>query len=244
MDVVFFVKKQCYEARGVLQVFESTGEVLDPVKRRFIQESLNCHVVNRYGNAEFGFIAYSPGPELDNYLRLLDFMVWPEVEAMEDGPPELIFTGLTNPAMPLIRYRTGDRGELQEDGDGFLLRNLTGRVHELLRIEDRVYPTHYFQDFLDKIGGITEFQILDRNDGRPLFKIVPDEFDSGEAISTRVGQWLGNKVDVMLIDADGLNRVGRNSKFCHVVRETLVKGGPDCVHYSSAEGNSQTISRR
>ncbi len=215
-----FVRKRGYAARGVLQVFESTGEALDPMKRSFIQETLNCHVVNRYGNAEFGIIAYSPDPEEDNYLRLLDFMVWPEVDATEDGPPELIFTGLTNSAMPLIRYRTGDQGELQEDRDGFLLRNLRGRVHEMVRIGSRTYPTHYFQDLLDKIGGITEFQILDRNDGRPLLKIIPDEFESGEALSTRVAQWLGNNVDVMLVDVDSLNRMGRNSKFCHVVHET------------------------
>ncbi len=214
-----FVKKHSYDARGVLQVFESTGEVLDPVKRRFIQETLNCRVVNRYGNAEFGVIAYSPELEEDGYLRLLDFMVWPEVGATEDGPPELIFTGLTNSAMPLIRYRTGDHGELQEDADGFLLRNLRGRVHELVRVGNRTYPTHYFQDLLDRIGGITEFQILDRNDGYPLLKIVPDELESCEALSARVAHWLGNNVDVMLVDVDGLERVGRNSKFCHVVRE-------------------------
>jgi phenylacetate-CoA ligase len=214
-----FVRKRGYDAQGVLQIFESTGEALDSMKRSFIQETLNCYVVNRYGNAEFGVIAYSPDPEEDSYLRLLDFMVWPEVEATEDGPPELIFTGLTNSAMPLIRYRTGDQGVLQEDRDGFLLRNLRGRVHELVRVENRTYPTHYFQDLLDKIGGITEFQILDRNNGRPLLKIVPDESESGEALSARVAHWLGNNVDVMLVDVDSLNRVGRNSKFCHVVRE-------------------------
>jgi phenylacetate-coenzyme A ligase PaaK-like adenylate-forming protein len=217
-----FVKKRGYQARGVVQVFESTGEVLGSGKRRFIQESLNCQIVNRYGNAEFGVIAYSPRPEECDYLRLLDFMVWPEVAALEDGPPELVFTGLMNSTMPLIRYRTGDRGELQQDGEGFLLSNLMGRVHEMVRIEERTYPTHYFQDLLDKIGGITEFQILDKHDGRPLLKIVPDDFDSDEAVSTRVAQWLGDKVDVMLVDADGLNRVGRNSKFCHVVRETTL----------------------
>lgn len=215
-----FVRKQGYEAHGVLQVFESTGEVLDPMKRFFIQDALNCHVVNRYGNAEFGVIAYSPEPDSDSYLKLLDVMVWPEIAATEDGAPELIFTGLTNPAMPLIRYRTGDQGELQEDGDGFFLRSLMGRVHEMVRVGDQVYPTHYFQDLLDKIGGIAEFQILDRNDGHPLLKIVPDELKSGEALSTRVAQWLGNNVDVMLVDVDSLNRVGRNSKFCHVVHES------------------------
>jgi phenylacetate-CoA ligase len=215
-----FVRKRGYDARGVLRVFESTGEALDPMKRSFIQETLDCHVVNRYGNAEFGVIAYSPDLDEANYLRLLDFMVWPEVDATEDGPPELIFTGLMNSAMPLIRYRTGDQGELQKDRDGFLLRNLRGRVHELVRIGSRTYPTHYFQDLLDKIGGITEFQILDTNDGRPLLKIVPDEFESGETLSARVAEWLGNNVDVMLVDVDSLNRVGRNSKFCHVVHES------------------------
>ena len=90
----------------------------------------------------------------------------------------------------------------------------------MVRIGSRTYPTHYFQDLLDKIGGITEFQILDRNDGRPLLKIVPDEFGSGEALSARVAEWLGNNVDVMLVDVDSLNRVGRNSKFCHVVHES------------------------
>jgi phenylacetate-CoA ligase len=219
-----FVRKQGYDTRGVLQVFESTGEVLDPTKRRLIQETLNCQVINRYGNAEFGVIAYSPEPEEDNYLRLLDFMVWPEVEATKDGPPELIFTGLTNTAMPLIRYRTGDKGELRQDGEGFSLCNLVGRVHEMVRVGERLYPTHYFQDLLDKIGGITEFQILDRNDGHPVLKIVPEDFESGEALSKRVTEWLRVNVEVMIVDVDGLNRVGRNRKFCHVVRETSEHG--------------------
>jgi phenylacetate-CoA ligase len=167
-------------------------------------------------------VAYSTEPDHDHGLRLLDFMVWPEVKATEDGPSELVFTGLINSAMPLIRYRTGDQGELREDRDGFFLCNLMGRVHEMVRIGDRVYPTHYFQDLLNKIDGITEFQILDRQDGRPVLKIVPEELASREDISERVGQRLGKDIHVMFVDMEGLNRVGRNRKFCHVVRETSV----------------------
>jgi len=214
-----FVVKRRYEVNGVFKIFESTGELLQPEKSRFIQESLNCHVVNRYGNAEFGVIAYNSGPDHENCMRLLDFVVWPEIKATEDGTSELVFTGLTNPAMPLIRYRTGDQGELQHDRNGFFLTNLMGRVHEMVRIGDREYPTHYFQDLFDKIGGIAEFQIVDRQDGYPLFKIVPEESILPEDITTSVEKWLSNNVRVMLVDVNGLNRVGRNRKFCHIVSE-------------------------
>src|SRR6185503_8185524 len=78
---------------------------------------------------------------------------WPEVgiiEVCDDGRPlaagasgELICTGLLNAGMPLIRYRTGDRGRLAADPAGCscgralpLLGRLEGRCSDTLITRD------------------------------------------------------------------------------------------------------------
>ncbi|MBL9125128.1 MAG: phenylacetate--CoA ligase family protein, partial [Planctomycetaceae bacterium] len=160
------------DARGAFQVFESTGEVLDAKKRRKISETFGCDVVDRFGNAEFGIVAYERLGTPDHSLALFDGIVWPETRSHESGQHELVFTALRNDAMPLVRYRTGDLGELWTTASGFSIRNIAGRVHDLVRIAGRHYPTHYLQDLLDRIGGIDEFQVEQRPDGTLVLWLV------------------------------------------------------------------------
>ena len=201
--------------RGVMDVFESTGEVLDSNKRKTIEETFGCRVIDRYGNAEFGVLAHERLGDVDHRLAVLDCVAWPEV-ATREGRSELVFTGLRNDAMPLVRYRTGDLAEMETEDDGFYLRNIVGRVHELVQIGAHQYPTHYLQDVLDRLGGIDEFQVV-RREGAPLLRlIVPDEAHRGE-ISQRIESWWGNGVQLEFTDFDGLARRGWRSKFCHVV---------------------------
>jgi phenylacetate-CoA ligase len=122
-------------------------------------------VVDRFGNAEFGIVAYERLREPEHKLLVYDAIVWPETRSHESGHQELVLTSLRNDAMPLIRYRSGDLGELLTTAEGFYIRNIVGRVHDLVRIGQVHYPTHYIQDLLDRIGGVDEFQLEERTDG-------------------------------------------------------------------------------
>jgi len=92
---------------------------------------------------------------------------------------ELIVTLLTNYAMPLLRYRIGDRGVLAPAGTGWqgqsarVLKGVTGRTTDAFRSQngtliDGEYFTHllYFRDW------ISQFQIVQKDYARILVRIV------------------------------------------------------------------------
>jgi phenylacetate-CoA ligase len=203
------------DARGAIRVFESTGEVLDAKKRDMIETVFGCRAIDRYGNAEFGVLAYERLHDRDHRLAVLDCLAWPEV-ATREGRRELVFTGLRNDAMPLVRYRTGDLAELETGTDGFYLRSIVGRVHDLVRIGQHQYPTHYLQDVLDRLGGIDEFQIVQRAD-TPLLRLVMRDAQQRWAVTQRIKKWWGDDVELEFTDFGGLVRQGWRSKFRHLV---------------------------
>jgi phenylacetate-CoA ligase len=213
-------KKQGFAwASRLFQVFESTGEVLELKQRQTIEQVFQCRVYNRYGNAEFGVVAHTEHPQSAN-LKILDYIVWPEARATEDGLNEMVFTGLTNLAMPLIRYRTGDLGDLiQVDGE-FHITNIVGRVHDLVTIGDRYYPTHYIQDLLDRLGGIDEFQLEQVTPERCLLRLVLQPGADATGIHQRVSAWWGDNVAIETVAFDDLKRVGWRAKFRHLVSGT------------------------
>ena len=200
-------------------VFESTGELLDSKKRTFIEEILHCRAINRYGNAEFGVVAYERFASDRDRLQVLDYMVWPETHASKEGA-ELICTGLTNLAMPLIRYRTGDLAELVENVDGWYLTNLVGRVHEMVTLRDRSYPTHYIQDVLDRIPGIADFQMVERPGKVPLMRLVPEAHSSTEQISAHIRAVWEDDLEFEFVSQADLERRGRRAKFSRLIRDT------------------------
>ena len=201
--------------RRAFQVFESTGEVLDDKKRELIQQVFGCRCVDRFGNAEFGILAYEPLGE--RRLRVLDWVAWPEVATHESGTPELVFTGLLNPAMPLVRYRTGDLAELHDDRCGYYLGSIVGRVHDVVEIGANHYPTHYVQDLLDRIGGIEEFQIIRERAGAVMLRLVVPEAERRAAIAERIGSWWPGAVRVEFTTFEKLVRTGWRGKFRYLV---------------------------
>lgn len=199
------------------EVFESSGELLHPHQRQKIAQALGCRVIDRYGLAEFGVVAY----ELDGNsgdLQVLDSEAWPESLVSDaDGTEELVFTGFRNRLMPLIRYRTGDLAHVEQNEQGFFLRNVVGRMHDLIPIAGIPHPTHHVMDMLDhRVGSIQEFQI-DVRSSPPTLRIVPEPGASVEHIRQRIEQFWPEGFLVEFVGADDFVRVGRHQKFRHLV---------------------------
>lgn len=214
--LALFVKETENRGEGIIKVFESTGELLDKKKREVIKDVFNCQIFNRYGNAEFGVVAYQTKENSDK-LKVIDYMVWPEILQIEGDTYEIVLTGLTNDAMPLIRYRTGDLGTLEKQEDGFYLKNIQGRIHEVVKIGDKNYPTHYIQDLLDRIGGVDEFQIEIRDNAPLLLRLVVSEESARDNIKHHIKSWWNNDVEIEFTDFNGLKRVGWREKFKYVI---------------------------
>jgi len=201
------------------EVFESSGELLEPYQREAIARILQCRVINRYGLAELGVMAYEVDGH-DGGLQVFDSEGWPEylpVGTDDHDGHELVFTGFRNKLMPLIRYRTGDSAMVEERENGFSLTNVIGRIHDLVPINGIDHATHYIQDMLDhRVGGIQEFQI-DLRTTPPTLKIVPEPSANQEHIRNRIEQFWGNGFNFQFCSHDDFVRVGRHAKFRHVV---------------------------
>lgn len=208
-------------------IFESSGELLEPHQRRTIESVLRCRVVDRYGLAEFGVVAYEGRVE-STWRDVYDPIAWPEVAepeasvvgaiAHERGRSgELVLTGLKNRLMPLIRYRTGDLAVLgEEEGRGFVLYDLVGRIHDVVHIGGKDYATHYIQDLLDRLGCIREFQIV-LGGAVPVLRLVLEPQADRDEVACRIRQWWGEEVSLDFIDATQIRLQGGRAKFRHVV---------------------------
>lgn len=199
--------------------FESTGETLDDIKRSTIESQIGCKVYNRYGTAEFGVIAHSH--ELHNKLEVTDYLVYPESYSLGNGLNELALTGLTNMAMPLIRYKTGDICEVTFEKGKYWLSKLQGRVHDLIYINGKPHVTTYLQDMLERVGGVDEFQIYINSQGQKTLKIVPAPSCDKELIVRKSQDILGHDYNVEFTTFNGLILQGWRSKFRYVVKPSV-----------------------
>ena len=204
-----------YGSGKAFDVFESSGELLESRMREAITRVLNCRVVDRYGLAELGVMAY----QLDEgaNMQVLDSEGWPESMPVDEDFDELLFTGFRNRLMPLIRYRTGDLARVVESDRGFYLENVTGRIHDLVPINGVEHATHYIQDVLDhRVGGIQEFQIDLRNEP-PLLRIVIEPWAEAGEILRKLQEYWGTAFEYQFVGHEQLVRVGHRAKFRHVV---------------------------
>ncbi|HWW19428.1 MAG TPA: hypothetical protein VNZ06_01370 [Steroidobacteraceae bacterium] len=116
------------------------GATVYPFLAKQIERAFHCPVLSAYGSRELGAVACQcirgQGHHIASQAHVLETINVAEEPMMEqDG--ELVVTPLLNYAMPMIRYRVGDRGRLTRRlcscGRNFpLLESLTGRMIEVL----------------------------------------------------------------------------------------------------------------
>lgn len=90
---------------SMIRYIELTGEMVFDFQKNEIRKAFTCPLRNHYGSREFWEIAF----ECEyGHLHILDEHVFVEVI---DG--EFVVSTLDQRTMPMIRYRTGDRGTLE-----------------------------------------------------------------------------------------------------------------------------------
>ncbi|MFX0195083.1 MAG: AmmeMemoRadiSam system radical SAM enzyme [Candidatus Hodarchaeota archaeon] len=154
----------------------STTEILHEYQRHFLHSMFKCPVINEYGAAEVGIIAF----ECPNHNMHLftDNLI---VEILKDGKPagpnefgEIIVTNLNNYIMPFIRYKIGDVGRFIAGkcpcGVKLPLIDLTiGRDCDTIVLEDRELPGAVLFGCLGKEllnftnGGLKAYKIFQRD---------------------------------------------------------------------------------
>lgn len=177
-ELAGFLESERLEVPPVGAVITSAG-TLHGFMRQRIERVFHCRAYDRYGSREVGLIAAErPGVE---GLWVAPWNVLVEV-VDEGGRPvpdgtdgEILVTSLVNRAMPLLRYRIGDRGALGAGPvrGGRVLTRLLGRNVDAFRrrdgtLVDGEYFTHmvYFRDWVEK------FQFVQRSYDEVVLRIV------------------------------------------------------------------------
>ena len=161
----------------------TSAVTLYPFMRDTIERVFQCRVFNRYGSREVGDIACErPGLEglwvapWGSYIEVVDV----EGNRVPDGTEaEILVTLLTNFAMPLVRYRIGDRGVLsprrsnEQDRCGQVLDAVLGRSYDMFINRDgSLIEGGHFMALLWSRDWIAKYQVIQESRSRILFKIV------------------------------------------------------------------------
>ena len=176
---------------------ETSGEFLRKEQRVKIEEFFSARVIDRYGLAESGIVAYQM-PKQEN-LSVIDFHTFVEV----DDSGEIVITNLNNHIMPLIRYRTGDFCEKKGSLGGFeQIKMKSGREHTLINFEGNKLNTATIEDLIFQINGVKDLQFqITKN--KKIAKILVDNENPNKLDETKqiVNQYTKTNIGDNIINA-------------------------------------------
>lgn len=159
------------------------GEHLSPTVRERIQNTFQCPVVDSYGAAEIFRIAYECR---SGHLHILPSSIV-EIDTKtlnSDGSADIIVTPLYLRAMPLVRYRLGDRIMLGRTpcpcGSRWnIITRVVGRSDDTLVLASGRRISARAINILETVPGVREYQIVQKTPSRFEVFIVPSpEFDT------------------------------------------------------------------
>jgi phenylacetate-CoA ligase len=188
----------------------TSGELLQASARLTLTATFQAPVYDVYGTSETKEIAW----ECRAGKRHLNADVV-HLEAVDDGgrslPPgvegDLVATVLVNRAMPLLRYRTGDRGSLLSDRCSCgcpmpLLGMVTGRTADVLVLRDGLRISPYaLTCAIERIPGLLRYQISQLDPARVRVRAILESAADRSRVTSQVRTALRYDVAPFL-DAD------------------------------------------
>lgn len=166
-----------------LKVICTTSEMLTDVDRSIIADAFGVSVYDSYGLREAGLI----GHECEHFtMHTMDEQVIletidPETLKPVAGSGELVVTNIMSPAMPIIRYRTGDIVELSHAPCpcGRTLSSIKisgGRIADFIITDQGKWVVGYsFIYICRSVKGITKFQVRQDRKGEIRILLVTDK---------------------------------------------------------------------
>lgn len=211
-DFVNYLKDEALDGQEAnLELVLTSGEVLHKWQGSLISAAFGCPVADEYGSIEMGAIAHSLPCGV---MHTMDDAVY--VEVLKKNPSdecgELVVTNLDNWSYPIIRYNLNDLAKrVHNDHDcslglGFsVLEGLEGRMLDVIRLKSgRIIYNHYFQNLIKHVGGVRQYQVIQKKPDYFQLKIVPDDesFDERQKdyIQDIIREHLeGSDIDVIIV---------------------------------------------
>jgi phenylacetate-CoA ligase len=183
-----------YDVSGINpRLIFTQGEVVTQHCRELVRNMFNLELLETYGSVEFGSLAFECNEHCglhtitnNTYIEFVD-KNGEHVSQGETG--EIIVTGLSNYAMPLIRYRIGDLGTPTDEkclcGRSWpLINGIQGRINDYLvlpsgrKISWLHFYHHFYKELEKNVFSVSQYQIIQDRKDRIIFKVVKGrEFD-------------------------------------------------------------------
>jgi phenylacetate-CoA ligase len=188
----------------------TSGELLARAARENLRDLFGARVFDVYGTSETKEIAWECS---EGRMHLNQDVV--HLEVIDDaGRPlpsgaegDIVATTLVNRAMPLMRYRTGDRGTLLAEGCSCgcalpLLGVVTGRTADTLVLEGgrRISP-YALTCAIERVPGLLRYQVSQLDTARVRVRAIVEARADRAAVTTLVQMALRYDVAPFL-DAD------------------------------------------
>ncbi len=168
----------------------TSAEVLTDETREKIERAFQCKVFNRYGCREFAIIASECERHRGMHINAENLYV-ECVETGSDDSGDILVTDLRNFAMPLIRYRIGDKGMLSDSdcdcGRGLpLLEKVVGRETDFIHTpEGKLVSGVAIATFvITNIPGIAQVQMIQNSIDSVVVKVIENGDSSVTTLST------------------------------------------------------------
>ena len=208
-----------YAIPSNLKYIELTGEYLSEEARKNIQSIFQCNIANQYGMKEFNSIAYECPYGV---MHCMENNVY-----SEEVKGELVITTLKNRAMPLIRFKSGDKGKIYEvdckcGKHGKAIKLLNGRKDDFIRSKNGT-RTHAYAaiQIIQNInylydGIIIHYQIVQKSMDKLVIKAVPRYAEDKDKIAILLVNGFRKRFDdeydidinfLDYIENDGKNKV-------------------------------------
>lgn len=132
-------------------------------QKKLLEQAFGNHVYQHYGQTEG---AANISQSIDGMLRIDED--WSYVEFVKNGDDySIIGTNFHYYRMPLIRYNTGDYGELSDKQDGGfrIVKSLHGRDSEFITRPDgkKITAVEFDEEIFAKVEHAAEFQIVQKS---------------------------------------------------------------------------------
>lgn len=169
----------------------STAEKLMPIQREVIETVFNVKVFDNYGLNDGGITAFEckmqNGMHIDFERSILEVTNEKGNKQLVGEEGKILATNLFNYAMPLLRYDTGDLGEIVNGNCECgckrpLLRGISGRTTDYIKINDIYIGSPVLTVLMGKIDA-ENYQIIQTDIDRIQINIVKGkQYDKSQEI--------------------------------------------------------------
>ncbi len=203
------------------------SETLLPHQRRLITETFKSDVADLYGVTEqCGMISECEkhSYHVDMEYGIIEFL---PIEGMPDNIRQVVCTGFTNYAMPLIRYRLGDIVTISNEKcscgrESPVVKKIDGRIESYIVTPDGRQVGRL--DFLFKdSSNINEAQLIQETDEDLTVKVVKSaDYKAGDerSLLENIKKYLGDQINVHIEYVKEIPRE-KNGKFRQIISKVF-----------------------